>query len=307
MFKRVISLFAALALSGCAVAAGEVDDELDDEDVASAEEAVVGADCTNPNADAQAVKASIDAIRTASGMNAINCNNKIRKAAIAHSKYMSLNGIQTHAEEAGKPGFTGVNFADRMYAAGFPQDNPANYPGAEVIGSGKGSEAIDGKYGLMNSVFHRIIFVTFNTKSYGFGNYISGNTSKYGTIDFARDYTAPLTTKVSTWPASGATGVYTTFDCATELPNPCSGLVGYPISVSGGNNLTILTHTLKHNGNSVAHTIRSRANDPSFSSMHFFMLPKAPLAKNTTYAVKVTGKVGDTSFTRSWSFKTGSI
>jgi uncharacterized protein YkwD len=308
MFKRAMSLFAVLALSGCTAADGTAaDGEEADENVDSAEEAVVGTACSNQNADAQAVKAAIDAVRTAAGMSALNCNDTIQKGAIAHAKYTALNGgIQTHVEVSGKPGFTGVNFWERMYAAGFPQGTNANAPGGEVIGSGKGSEAITGQYGFMNTVFHRMVFVSFDTKAYGFGNYVSGGTSKYGTIDFSKDFTAPKTTAISTWPKNGANGVLTTFNCATEIPNPCSGLVGYPISISGGDNLTILTHTLKQNGTSVAHTYRSNANDMSFSKQHFFMIPSAPLAKNATYAATVTGKVGNASFSRSWSFTTGS-
>ncbi len=297
MLKHTLSLLAVIALSGC-VAPGEPDESSDDdEDVGSAEEAVSGAACSTMTTDAQKALAAINDVRTKMGMPAINCNDKIQKAAINHAKYQGLNNTMTHQEVQGKPGFTGVNFWDRMTAAGF--QGSAAY---EVIsGNATGSGTVSS---LMDTVLHRVPFASFWSGSYGFGNYVSGGTAKYGTIDFANISGSPSAGARAIWPIANATGVKTSFNCTSESPNPCDAgytVVGYPISLSAGSGLTNVVTKLVKTGSAtgLGHMKKIVANNTQV-----YLIPKAQLAASTSYTVTVSGTQNGSNFTKTWSFKT---
>lgn len=322
MSKRILSLLAILTLSGCATpiddsapfdeegeeepengGSAEDDgsapfDEEDEENVGSARDAVTGTSCSSMNAQATKVLAAINDIRTKMDMPAINCSDTVQKAARAHAKYQGLNGLPGHTEVPGKPGFTGVHFWERLDAAG--------YNGlvlTEVIcGSCSGEEAVNV---FMNTVYHRDPFVSFDTKSFGFGGY----SLQYATIDFGAGGSAPSKTKRVVWPTAGATGIPTTFDCTTESPNPCdAGLtkVGYPISLTGGSDLTVTSTKLVKAGTAtgLAHMVLKNSNDVKIPKSQVYMIPKAPLKPATQYTATVKGSLNNTSFTKTWSFTT---
>ena len=301
MFKQAISLFAVLALAGCAVPF----DEEGDENVDAAEEAVTGTNCSSPSADAKAVQAAMDSVRTKAGMSALTCNNNIRTGAIAHANYQHLNG-GTHVEVSGKSGFYAANFWERMKKAGF--NGPAM--SEVIISGGYGPNVITGPSGWMNTVYHRVPFVSYQAKSYGFGNYGSGASSTHGTIDFSSDGAAAPTTALSYWPMNGETGVWTTFSCTSESPNPCdSGFnnVGYPLSITGGGTVVLSSHTITGGGVTIAHWYRTHAFSGYIPTSQVYLLPQTPLAKNTKYTVNLIGTVSGVPFGGSWAFTTGGI
>lgn len=296
MLKHTFSLLAVIALSGC-VAPMDQDDSSDDEDVGSAEEAVTGASCSSMTTDAKDALTAINSVRTKMGMPAINCNNQIQTAAINHAKYQGLNNTMTHQEVQGKSGFTGVNFWERMTAAGF--NGSAAY---EVIsGAGTGAGTVNG---LMDTVLHRVPFASYWSGSYGFGNYVSGGAAKYGTIDFANISGSPSASARAIWPVASATGVKTSFNCTSESPNPCDAgytVVGYPISLSAGSGLTNVITKLVKTGTAtgLGHMKKIVANNTQV-----YLIPKSPLAASTSYTVTVSGTQNGANFSKTWSFKT---
>lgn len=262
-----------------------------------------GKKCASMSADDLKAWEDIAIVRGKAKMGALDCLDAIQKASNAHANYMQLNGGLSHDEVAGKPGFTGAKFWDRMKAAGFTGPGGAMF---EVIHSiGDGHNSILGESGWVNTLYHRIPFVAFGAGGYGFGN----NSTKWATVDFSSGGATPPPTTVSTWPVDGDTGVWTTFRCASEIPNPLPGQTnaGYPVSLTGAKALVITEHAITQAGADVAHVFLTKGTDSSglIPDTQAYLIPKAPLLKSTQYGVKVSGTVGGAAFSLTWSFTTG--
>lgn len=311
MNKRILSMFTVLVLSGCADAV----DEGGEENEASYAAAVTGTACTSPSADDTAALTKINSIRTALGMDAINCNNNIRTAAQKHGAYQGANGLVTHVEVSGKPGFYATSYSSRMVKAGF-----TGTPMTEVISSG--NDPVRSLDSWMNMVWHRVPFVSFETKYFGFGNYVAGTTKKYNTIDFGSG--GPTTGSHGRWPANLATGVTRTFDCSKEGDgsgaSPCMGIVGYPISLTVGCSAGIAPNTVSvtkfrnvGTTTNIPFTVKTSAVDAYIPSNQIYVIPTNSLAASTKYEVEISGgcitttQVSDWFLTLPWSFTTGAI
>jgi hypothetical protein len=266
--------------------------------------AVYGAKCAEMTADDTAAWQDIAIVRGKAKMGALDCNAAIQKAARAHASYIVQNGGKlTHTETMGNPGFTGVNFWDRMSAAGFSGPGSAMFEVVHSLGDGHGS--ILGSDGWINTLYHRIPFVSFGAKGYGFGN----NSGKFATIDFSSGGSSPGKTALAPWPADGDTGVYSTFRCASEIPNPIPGATyaGYPVSLTGGGALSVTTHTMSTGGANVDHVFITKATDGAglVPESQVYLIAKSPLKTNTKYDVHMAGTVSGSAFDTTWSFTTG--
>ena len=266
--------------------------------------AVYGAKCATMTADDVKAWEDIAVLRGKAKMGAIDCIDGIQKASNNHASYVQLNGgTLTHNETSGKPGFTGVNFWDRMAAAGFKGPGSAMFEVIHSLGDGHGS--ILGESGWINTLYHRIPFVSFGAKGYGFGN----NTGKWATVDFSSGGANPGGAVISTWPVDGDTGIWTTFRCASEIPNPLPGQTnaGYPISLTGAKALVIASQSMTKSGTDVPLVVLTKATDGAglIPDTQVYFIPKAPLTTSTRYDVKVKGTVGGTPFDMAFSFSTG--
>jgi hypothetical protein len=262
-----------------------------------------GAKCATMSADDLEAWEDIAVIRGKMKMGALNCIDAIQKASNAHANYMQLNGGLSHNETAGKPGFTGVNFWDRMKAAGFSGPGSAMFEVIHSIGDGHGS--VLGEQGWVNTLYHRIPFVSFGAGGYGFGN----NSGKWATVDFSSGGAAGAATAVATWPVNGDTGIWTTFRCASEIPNPLPGqtYAGYPVSLTGGKALALTSQQILKAGVDVPLVTLTKTSDSTglIPDTQVYLIPKAPLTPSTKYDVKVKGTVGGSPFDLAFSFTTG--
>ncbi len=266
--------------------------------------AVYGKKCTTMTPDDLEAWEDIAVLRGKAKMGAIDCIETVQKASANHANYIQLNGGKlTHDEVSGNPGYTGAKFYDRMKAAGFTGPGSPMFEVIHSLGDGHGS--ILGESGWVNTLYHRIPFVSFGAKGYGFGN----NSTKWATIDFANGGAAPSSTAIATWPVDGDTAVWTTFRCASEIPNPLPGqtLAGYPISLTGAAKLAISERTITQGSTVVEHVFLTKGADSTglIPETQAYLIPKAPLLKSTRYDVHVKGNVGTTAFDLSWSFTTG--
>lgn len=266
--------------------------------------AVYGAKCTGMSANELKAWTDVAIVRGKAKMGALDCIDAIQTAARSHSHYMEVNGLLTHTEDAGKSGYTGVNFWDRMSAAGFSGPGSAMFEVAHSIADGDG--AILGEGGWINTLYHRIPFVSFGAKGYGFG----AGTTTYSTMDFSSGGAKPSTTTISTWPVDGDTGVWTTFRAASEIPNPLPGKVnaGYPVSITGGGAVSISTHTLTDPaGTALDHVLITTATDSSglVPKDQAYLIASNPLSRSTAYVAHFAGTVGGSPFDVSFSFTTG--
>ncbi len=261
-----------------------------------------GAKCSTMSASDTVAWEQIATLRGKLRMDPLDCNDAITKAAQAHSSYIEQNGgALTHSQTPGKPGFTGASFSDRMKAAGFTGPGSPMFEVVHSIGDPAG--AILGQGGWINSLYHRIPFVSFGAKSYGWG------AVKASTVDFASGGTPPKAGTIAAWPVDGETDVWTTFRCASESPNPLPGQTnaGYPVSLSAGAALTLGEHTITAEGAAIEHVLISRGTDKTglIPADVIFLIPKAPLAAKKQYTVDVKGTVGGAPFEKRWSFTTG--
>jgi len=266
---------------------------------------VYGAKCTGTNANEDKATDEVAIVRGKAQLPAMNCVDTAMQAARNHSNYIGMNGwTLTHTETQGHPGYTGVNFWDRLTYAGYT--GSASF---EVVHSvADAHEAITGQNGWINTLYHRIPFVAYGTKDFGFGA-DSGTGGQTSTTDFGSGNSAPKTA-MTTWPANGDTAVWTTFHNAYESPNPLPNqqVAGYPITISGGSAITLATHDVTANNAAVQHIVMNSTNDTAglIPTSQVYLIPNNPLSKNTKYTVHVTGTVnGSTSYDMTFSFTTG--
>ena len=266
--------------------------------------AVYGAKCTGMSANELKAYEDVAIVRGKAKMGAIDCIDAIQSAARNHSHYMEVNSTLTHVEDASKPGYTGVNFWDRMSAAGFSGPGSAMFEVAHSINDGDGS--ILGESGWINTLYHRIPFVSFGAGGYGFGAGSSG----YSTMDFASGGSTPSPTTISTWPVDGDTGIWTTFRAASEIPDPLPGVTnaGYPVSITGGSAISVTTHELTTGGSAVGHVLITKSTDSSglVPDSQAYLIANAPLSPTTTYTAHFAGTVGGSSFDVTTTFTTAS-
>jgi len=267
---------------------------------------VYGAKCTGTDSNESIATDEVAIVRGKAKLPALNCVDSIMKAARNHSSYIGQNGwTLTHTEVNGKPGYTGVNFWDRMAYTGYT--GSAYY---EVVHSTADAHAaITGQNGWINTLYHRIPFVAYPTKDFGFGA-ASSTQGQTSTVDFGSGNKAPTATSMTTWPADGDTAIWTTFHNAYESPNPLPNqqVAGYPITIIGGSALTLATHDVTANNAAVAHIVLDKNSDSTglIPSSQIYLIPNNVLSKNTKYVVHVTGTVNGSPYDLTFSFTTGS-
>lgn len=267
--------------------------------------AVYGAKCTGTSANEAKATDEVALVRGKAKLPPMNCVNAAMQAARNHSSYIGQNGwTLTHVEVQNKPGFTGVNFWNRLTYAGY-QGSAA----FEVVHSvADAHEAITGQNGWINTLYHRIPFVAYSTLDFGFGAATGGGQDS--TTDFGSGNAASKTA-LTTWPPDGDTGVWTTFHNAYESPNPLPNqqVAGYPITIVGGGALVVVTHDIVDGSTPVDHVMMNAANDPVkfIPQAQVYLIPKSVLKKNIKYTTHVTGTVSASSFDVTFSFTTGSI
>lgn len=265
--------------------------------------AVYGAKCTGWDANEQKAWEEIAIVRGKLGMGALDCIDPIMKAGRAHSNYIQANGGGlTHTEDASKPGYTGVQFWDRMKAAGFTGPGSAMFEVVHSIPEAHG--AILGEGGWINTLYHRIPFVSYGAKGYGFGA-----STKASTIDFSSGGAKPAAGALATWPVDGDTAIWTTFRCASEVPNPLPGqtFAGYPVSLTATGALAITEHTIDGGTGALEHVMLMKGADSTglIPADQVYLIPKAPLKVSTKYTVKIAGTSGGAAFSKTWVFTTG--
>lgn len=246
---------------------------------------------------------AVNAIRTKLGLPHYKLDERLCRAASAHSAYNDSAVKKGHDETPGAAGFTGVSPRDRIRAAGYP------YDGSEVINYRLNIFGVTNTVReLFDAPYHRLFFLQRGKGDIGPGVY--GRTL---TIDFCA------------WPDEG-TFVY-----------PCDGQVDVPISWSKGENpdprrigdlprsigypiyfhwessprqkIIVSSVTMTDaKGRPVDVFVNSAANDPQLEAWKSdaLILPTRPLSPETPYVVKVTSQTeSGRDISREWKFTTG--
>jgi hypothetical protein len=251
------------------------------------------------------------------GLTALKEITQVNTAAQNHAIYMYDASSVGHYETAGQPGFTGVDPADRVVAAGYT----ANAVGEIAAGIGgpftSSTQAVDA---LFDAPFHRGIFL-YDTTGVGFGQGPTNiDPARYSTLvgDFVDYVQQTPDNKLVAYPYDGQTNVKPSWN-ANESPNPLANFptyigmdVGYPITLSAsGNgafsNINFMITDASGSAVPCAETDNSNNTEATRLAM---CVPFAVLANNATYKVTVTGSLTNTSITTpqafsvSWSFTT---
>lgn len=248
--------------------------------------------------------ALINTWRSWLGVAPLTIDPALQKAAEAHVEYYRLNfgdpslaGMGLHYETAGRPGFTGASFQDRVEAAGY--DGWAN----ENAGI-SGSMVWSTKW-FIGTVGHRLTLLDPRYSDIGLAA-ISDGKIKFEIIDLGtKKWNEQATPEWAAWPPHGAVGVGTSFE--GEAPNPFPGAsfpVGYPITLKyfGAGDLALTKASMSTGGVAV----------PSFSSIGDGWLTRKtiqlaandPLKQGTVYDVHIEGTANGQPFVRNWSFTT---
>jgi hypothetical protein len=239
-----------------------------------------GRACPGATPDAVEVRNAISRVRAMAGLPAIDCTETLAGAAGAHAGYLAQNGEFGHTETKGRPGFTGASVGDRVEAAEFDGETDG-----EVLSSQLGAASIDSEFGYLNSVYHRAMLLRIETTTYGYGSSSAGSV-----IDLGRPDDAHQQAQRVVWPPDGATNVPTTFHAASEAPNPVAPLevAGAPISLITGRTLISVVGVILGPDGPVDAVLLTSKNDPGklVRASEAHLVPKKPLAPNTTYVVQ---------------------
>lgn len=258
-------------------------------------------------------------------------NTQLDAAAKSHADYQILNSVVSHTETTATPGFTGRQPLDRIVAKGYTgaggvTDEIVAYSGiADKTGLGA-----NGIRGLLNAPYHlRGLMGTYRDVGLSVRNSTDLGTSTpsvYLQVDAAYKTTAgPIvagSADINTYPCQGSTGINNKL--SNESPNPVPGrdLATNPlgsvvyVAVKEGNTLTISSASMTQVSNGQATTLRApitSANDPyrgclegCFKANQAYVAADAPLQLNTSYQVIISGSNNTTTFSRTFTFTTGS-
>lgn len=259
----------------------------------------------------------INAQRQQCGFPALVENTTLDQATAAHAAYMGLNGgTITDTETSGSAGFTGVTYNDRAVHFGYPTGTSSIGVSGGFYTNAKLTETEYGQqiaYDWLSGVYHMSIGV-WPTTNIGIGwNETTFNgfpeiqSSAMATTLQAMPGTMPLT-----FPCQGTTGV--PYSSGGESPTPpgTSGNWGTPVAVvANPSDTVVLSAGSMIDGSSHTITLQllDSANDPNklLPAFEAVAYPVSPLSPNTTYSVSITGTINGTSFSRTFTFTTGSI
>ena len=281
-----------------------------------------------PTATAQQVAAllQVNRFRAATGLDPVDEDEALNKAAQAHAEFIVKNcanyaatGLSPHEEDPSWPGFTGVNFWDRVAHAGYS----GGFGGAEVIAFENNPTAA--VTGWMNTLYHRLPITDPATVEVGYGNAGIGGgqpcsmpmLKKADVMDTA---TGPVVNdQVVLYPPDGAMAVPTSFD-GYESPQPPPPPGGFPsgyivtVQFAKATGFRVTHHEILENGETpLPHRFLAPYADPDAGVDRDQLLGNAlalythrPLSPNTEYTVTISLVRGGEQKELRWSFKTGS-
>lgn len=237
-------------------------------------------------------------------------NTIIDRAAQAHSDYQKTNNVVSHAQTAGKPGFTGIDVEERLLKAGYVFTN-RGYAG-EVISATSSPSGFYMAEELITAIYHRFAIFEPKFREIGTGAATDAKNYTYFTTDFstANGVGGLGRGVLVTWPAGNQKLVPVNFLSDNETPDPVAGVneVGYPISLHAdiGSTIRVNSFTVRARGSNADLVVKTLnpGGDAHTSSSVAAIIPLAPLKAGTVYDVSFTGSVDSVAANRSWAFTT---
>ncbi len=221
---------------------------------------IVNAD-SDYSMEARAAFQYLNQIRAKTGMVPFKWSDILEQSAIQHADYLMKNGLISHLEIPGLPGFSGVNPGERAIARGYEVRKVT-----ENYSSGR-KDSLESIDGLMSAIYHRFGFLDFTKNEigialsgsknsfnfvYNMGNDNLNRFCKYAIdirkspfyegiclrskrvsadrVDKIEAKTAEKNPEYVIWPVDQSAGTSTVF--YEEMPHPLPGraVSGYPVS-----------------------------------------------------------------------------
>jgi hypothetical protein len=270
--------------------------------------------------------------RTRCGFGGLNQNTQLDTAAQDHNNYQSVNNAFDHFQDPLWPGFTGVTAQARGVAAGYTGQisfaEGLTYSRNNTVKTGSGAKQmailLSAPYHLRDLVdLHREVGIKVTSSGptgSGADVIVSGTFAPAIrlAVSLSSRNAFPVqrqsSTDVLTYPCAGITG--TAYQLTGEEPNPvtprnlATNPIGQPILVQVllGRTLVITSATVTGpSGPVVLLPVMTAANDPNgrLTPNLAMIMPDLPMLPNTSYAVVINGTSNGVTFTRSFSFSTG--
>lgn len=240
----------------------------------------------------------VNRYRAAAGLGAVQLDPKLSKGCMEHAEYMRLHhgsdamaGLNAHTQRPQLPGATKAGAACAKAADLFP--------GVANLGA-----AVDA---WMAGIYHRRPILDPKLARLGVGYAVLPNGALTAALMFDNNRAANASWPVA-YPADRQTGV--PLEYGAEIPNPIpgGGHGGYAITLQFPpfDKLQKVSATLVANGKPVPFYF----SDPEHPATSFpqsgivSLIPKQPLAPQTTYAVKIDATWQGKRKTWAWSFTT---
>lgn len=258
-------------------------------------------------------------------------NDKLDVSSKGHSDYLLINGDGAigHYQTVGNPGFTGVDPQAREAAAGYGN---GSFKASEVtVKLGAATKVGQGVFmvrNLLNAPYHAVA-MTRGYRDTGFSVRDSAdvgialNNRTAGNIDlgykFADGMQKPAAGSLRTYPCEGSTGVNRFLAEETPSPVPTRNLAASPlgtsIAIAGdvGTTLALTSASMINVATNAVITMRvpvTSVNDPYGATYLLpnegYVLADASLEPLTAYKVTINGTNNSASFSRTFTFTTGS-
>ncbi|MFB3786487.1 MAG: CAP domain-containing protein [bacterium] len=228
----------------------------------------------------------------------VDLNSSLIQSSEAHSHYMYLNRLVSHAEDPSLPGFTGARAWDRAQHFGFPTGNVWEGIGSKYL-SESASDSIDVQ---VSGPFHRYPVLHAGLTLMGYGQEDRYYTINYGALN-SQDAT------ITVYPGVNQTDVPVAFG-GGESPNPYPGAsypVGYAVTLFSPRSASISIHSyyLKPAGGSNLSLVTFMP-DASYPYI-FAMSAVEPLSAGTEYEAHIEATIGGGSFSKTWTFFTAGV
>jgi hypothetical protein len=254
-----------------------------------------------PALDAEVSKALtlLNKARKACGLEEVKLSEKLSLGCRNHARYLVINkgspqvaGLKAHEEQENLKGYT-------------PEG--AKAAKASVIHYQPPSQAIEG---WMSSFYHRIPLLLPTLREVGIGYHQEGRDT-VSLVDCIAGNAGQPTKEIVFYPEDGQKDLPLAF--GGEIPNPLpaghKGPAGFPITVSfmaGQKVKEVAVAVTDEKGAAVpVHVSTPEAPASSWTQWNTVcIIPKQPLAGNTTFAIELKCEVSGKPFARMWKFTT---
>ena len=292
-------LFTTLLAVGCA---NQKDGEVDVGDC------TIDAGYSTPSVDALLALNKANCYRSSMALSLGKLDRSLDSASQSHAEYMAGQGVMSHQEDIGRPGFSGEWVWDRIVEFGYESGSGTMI--SEVVAFGhEPAGAVDS---WMNSVYHRMPFTLPSWVDAGFGQ-----SETFSSMTFVSPWPNRIRQAV-VYPVDGQVDVNPAFDSDSEMPDPAPsyGEVGTPITVTVSDleadgpdsnpfRLELIeAELIGPAGQSVEVLLADPTQDDNLFQMAV-MLPVASLEPNSDYIARMTVEWNGGRETLESTFRTG--